>query len=51
MDRTPVVKLGKSWKKLRRKITLSKDQQSKLSWTPGIFQTRSHKPGSIHQLI
>jgi hypothetical protein len=48
---TPVVELGKGWKKLRRRMTLWEDQQSQLTWTPGISQTLSHQPGSIHQLI
>jgi hypothetical protein len=29
---TPVVELGKSWKKLRRRKTLEEDQQSQLTW-------------------
>jgi hypothetical protein len=30
---TPVVELGGSWKKLRRRATLSEDQQSQLTLT------------------
>jgi len=26
------------------------DQQSQLTWTPEIFQTLYHQPGSMHQL-
>jgi hypothetical protein len=36
---TPVVELGKIWKKLRRRATLKEDQQSQLTWTPKISQT------------
>ena len=31
---TPVVELGKGWKKLRRRITPEEDQQSQLTWIP-----------------
>ena len=45
---TPVVELGKSWKKLRRRrVTLEEDQH----WTPEISQTLDQQPGSINQLI
>ena len=33
---TPVVELGKSWKKLKRKVTIEEDQ---LPWTLGITPT------------
>jgi hypothetical protein len=48
---TPVIELGKSWKTLRRRMTLKEDQQSQLTWTPEISQTMDDQPGSIHQLI
>ena len=48
---TPVVVLGESWKKLRRRATLQEDQQPQLPWTPNISQAQEHQPGSIHQLI
>jgi hypothetical protein len=48
---TPVVELGKSWMKLRRRVTLQEDQPSQLTWTPEISQTLDHQPGSIEQLI
>ena len=53
MDRsgTPVVELGKGWKKLRRRAVQQEDQQSQLTWIPGISKTLSHQLGSIHQLI
>jgi hypothetical protein len=47
----PVVELGKSWKKLRRRANLSEDQQSQLIRNPESSQTLDHQPGSIHQLI
>jgi hypothetical protein len=46
----PVVELGESWKKLRRKATLYEDQQSLLTWTTKISQTLDHQSGSINQL-
>jgi hypothetical protein len=48
---TPVVELGKNYKKLRRRMTLYEDQWSQLIWTSEISQTLDHQPGSIHQLI
>jgi hypothetical protein len=48
---TPVVELGKDWKKLKRRVIPLGDQQSQLTWNPKISQTLSHQPGSIHQLI
>jgi hypothetical protein len=45
---TAVVEIGKSWK-LGWRATLKENQQS--FWSPGISQTLSHQPGSIHQLI
>jgi hypothetical protein len=48
---TPVVELEESWKKLRKRASLYKDQQSQLTWTSEISQTLDHQPGSIHQLI
>jgi hypothetical protein len=46
-----VVELGKTWKKLRRRVTPWEDQQSQLTWTTEISQTLSRQRGSIHQLI
>jgi hypothetical protein len=43
---TPVVEVGKTWKKLRRSTILSEDQQSQLTWIPEISQTLDHQPGS-----
>jgi hypothetical protein len=43
-----VVELGENWKKLRRRATLEEDQQSELTWSPEISQTKSYQPGSIH---
>jgi hypothetical protein len=53
MDRsqTPVVELGKSWKKLRMRTTPWKGQQSQLTWNSEFSQTLTHQPSSIHQLI
>jgi hypothetical protein len=48
---TPVVELGKNWKKLRRTVTLQEEQQSQLIWITEIFQKLDHQTGSIHQLI
>ena len=48
---TPVVDLGKCWKKLRRRVTLEEDQESQLIWTSEISETVDHQTGSIHQLI
>jgi hypothetical protein len=48
---TPVVKLEKSWTKLRKRAILQEDKQSQLSWTPEISQTLDHQPDSIHQLM
>jgi hypothetical protein len=48
---TPVVELGKSWKKLRRRANLYENQQSQLIWTPKIYQSVDHQTDSIHQLI
>jgi hypothetical protein len=48
---TPVVELGKSYKNLKRSLTLWEDQQSQLTWTFRISQTLSHQLGSIQQLI
>jgi hypothetical protein len=48
---THVVQLGKTWKKLRKRVTLSEDQQSQLTWFPEISQTLDHQTDSIHQLI
>jgi hypothetical protein len=45
---TPVVEMGKGWKKLRRRTTPWEDQQSQLTWTPEISHTVDHLPGSIH---
>jgi hypothetical protein len=39
---TPVVELGKSWKKLRRRAALEEDQQSQLTWNPETSQTLDH---------
>jgi hypothetical protein len=44
---TPVVKLGKNWNRLKRRVTLYEEQQSQLTWTLEISQTLSHQPGSI----
>jgi hypothetical protein len=43
---TPVVELGKNWKKLTRKATLQEDQQSQLTWTSEISQTLSQQSAS-----
>ena len=47
----PVVELGKSWKKLRRRANLKEDQLSQLNWTPKISDTepptRQHTPADI----
>jgi hypothetical protein len=48
---TPVVELGKRWKKLKRKAILEKDQPSQLTWTPEVALTLYHQPGSIHHMI
>jgi len=32
----PLVELGKSWRKLRRRTTLKEDQQTQITWTPEI---------------
>jgi hypothetical protein len=48
---TPVVEIGKSWKKLKRRVTLKDDLQFQFTWTPEISQIRNHQTGSIHQLI
>jgi hypothetical protein len=48
---TPIVELGKSWKKLRKMVILLEVQQSQLTWTTEISQILEHWPGSIHQLI
>jgi hypothetical protein len=48
---TPVVELGKSWKKLRKRAAPWEDQQSQFIWTSEISQTLNHQPGSIQQLI
>jgi hypothetical protein len=48
---SPVVELGKSWKKLKKRATLWEDQWSQLTWNPKISQTLHHQLGSIHQLI
>jgi hypothetical protein len=48
---TPVVELGKSWKKLRWTATLKKDQQNQLTWARKISLKLNHQTGSIHHLI
>jgi hypothetical protein len=47
----PVIELAKSWKKLRRRVTLQEDQQSQLTCTLEISQILEHQPGNINQLI
>jgi hypothetical protein len=46
----PVVELGKSWKKLRRRVD-SVGGPAVSTCTPEISQTLDHQPGSIHQPI
>jgi hypothetical protein len=47
---TPVVELEKDRKKLRGRVTLEKDHQSQIIWTPKISQTLDLQTGSIHHL-
>jgi hypothetical protein len=39
---TPVVELGRDWKRLGRRMTLWEKQQSQLTWTSEISQTLNH---------
>ena len=48
---TTEVELRKSWKKVKRRVTLKEDQQSQLIWTPEKSQALDHQPDSIHQMI
>jgi hypothetical protein len=48
---TPVVELGRGWKKLRRRVTLWEDQQFQLTWPPKISQTLDYQSSCISHLI
>jgi hypothetical protein len=48
---TPVVELGKGWKKLRRRATLNEDQQSQSGPPRSLTHWTDHQTDSIHQLI
>jgi len=49
---TSLAKLGKRWRKLRRRATLEEDQLSQLTWTPQDLSdtgspTRQHTPAEM----
>ena len=46
-----MVELGKSLKKLKRRVTPKEDQQSQLIRTPEISQILSYQSGRIHELV
>jgi len=46
-----VVELGKGGKKLRRRVTLQKEQQSQQTQTPEISQTLNHQSDNIKELV
>jgi hypothetical protein len=48
---TPVVELGKSWKKLRKRTALKGGPAVLINLDPKISQILNHQPGSKHKLI